>query len=87
MTNILVTGGCGYIGSHTVLALLEKGYFVYIIDSFLNSNKKVLDKLEIIIRLKDKKLAQNLKFFKGDNLLELGYNGKSNWDFHFMRRF
>lgn len=28
-----------------------------------------------------------LKFFKGDNLLELGYNGKSNWDFHFMRRF
>jgi hypothetical protein len=28
-----------------------------------------------------------LKFFKGDNLLELGYNGKTNWGFHFMHRF
>jgi hypothetical protein len=28
-----------------------------------------------------------LKFFKGDNLLEVGYNGKTNWDFHFMHRF
>ena len=34
MKNIIVTGGCGFIGSHTCLNLLEKGFNVYIIDSF-----------------------------------------------------
>tara|TARA_Y100001978_G_scaffold203213_1_gene227506 strand:- start:2263 stop:3321 length:1059 start_codon:yes stop_codon:yes gene_type:complete len=66
MTNILVTGGCGYIGSHTVLALLEKGHYVFIIDSLLNSNVKVLKKLKYILLKKDKRLLKNLKFFKGD---------------------
>lgn len=40
---ILVTGGCGYIGSHTVVELLEKDYEVVIIDNFSNSERKVLD--------------------------------------------
>ena len=66
MTNILVTGGCGYIGSHTVLALLEKGNYVYIIDSLINSNLNVLNKLKGIILKKDPRLVENLKFFKGD---------------------
>jgi len=35
--NILVTGGAGYIGSHTVLELLNAGYGVFVIDSFINS--------------------------------------------------
>ena len=42
---ILVTGGAGYIGSHTVLALLEAGYDVLIADSFVNSKPQVLDRL------------------------------------------
>ncbi len=66
MTSILVTGGCGYIGSHTVLSLLEKGYYVYIIDSLINSNIKVLNKLKEILLKKDQRLVGNLKFFKGD---------------------
>lgn len=42
---ILVTGGAGYIGSHTVLALMEDGYNVYVIDNFSNSDEKVLEEL------------------------------------------
>ena len=42
---ILVTGGAGYIGSHTVLSLLEAGYDVLIADSFVNSKPQVLDRL------------------------------------------
>ncbi|HDS8267542.1 TPA: GDP-mannose 4,6-dehydratase, partial [Escherichia coli] len=36
--NILVTGGAGYIGSHTSLCLLNKGYNVVIIDNLSNSS-------------------------------------------------
>ena len=38
MKNILITGGAGYIGSHTCLTLLEKGYKVTSIDSNVNSS-------------------------------------------------
>lgn len=43
--NILVTGGLGYIGSHTVVALQEAGYSVVIIDDLSNSEKFVLDRI------------------------------------------
>ncbi len=66
MNNVLVTGGCGYIGSHTVLLLLEKGYFVYILDSHYTSRPAVINKLNKIILEKDKTLVNNLKYFKGD---------------------
>ena len=47
MTNtILVTGGTGYIGSHTTLALQEAGYHVVIVDNLSNSDASVLDALE-----------------------------------------
>ncbi len=45
---ILVTGGTGYIGSHTTVELLEAGYDVVIIDNLSNSNRNVLDGIEAI---------------------------------------
>ncbi|MEL6608017.1 MAG: UDP-glucose 4-epimerase GalE [Pseudomonadota bacterium] len=42
---ILLTGGAGYIGSHTYVALIEAGYDVVIIDNFDNSSRSVLDRL------------------------------------------
>jgi UDP-glucose 4-epimerase len=43
---VLVSGGAGYIGSHTVLALIEAGHDVVIVDSFANSKPSVLGRLE-----------------------------------------
>jgi UDP-glucose 4-epimerase len=45
---ILVTGGAGYIGSHTCVALLDDGYDVVVIDSLVNSNRKSLERVEQI---------------------------------------
>ena len=45
---ILVTGGTGYIGSHTVVELQQAGYKVVIIDNLSNSNRDVLDGIERI---------------------------------------
>lgn len=47
---ILVTGGAGYIGSHTVVALIEKGFTPVIIDDFRNSNKDVIQRLQTITK-------------------------------------
>lgn len=46
--SILVTGGTGYIGSHTCVVLLEAGYDVIIADNLYNSKLDVLDKIETI---------------------------------------
>lgn len=48
MSKILVTGGTGYIGSHTVVELLESGEDVVIVDNFSNSSPDVLDKIKTI---------------------------------------
>jgi UDP-glucose 4-epimerase len=56
---ILVTGGLGYIGSHTVVKLIENGYDVLIMDNLVNSNIQVLDSIEEITGIKP-------NFFKGD---------------------
>lgn len=45
---ILVTGGTGYIGSHTVIELQKKGYDVIIVDALFNSKKESLDAIERI---------------------------------------
>jgi UDP-glucose 4-epimerase len=45
---ILVTGGTGYIGSHTVVELQESGFDVIIVDNLSNSSIEVLDKIEMI---------------------------------------
>ena len=46
--SILVTGGTGYIGSHTVIELIDNGYDVVIVDNLCNSKINVLDRIEII---------------------------------------
>ena len=47
MGKILVTGGAGFIGSHTCLLLLQKGYELVIIDSLINSSYSSIKKIEI----------------------------------------
>ena len=47
--NILVTGGAGYIGSHTVVELIENGYNPIIVDDFRNAHKSSVDGIEKIV--------------------------------------
>ena len=49
MARILVTGGTGYIGSHTVVELMQQGYDVVIVDNLSNSNEGVLDGITAIV--------------------------------------
>ena len=56
---VLVTGGAGYIGSHTCLELLRSGHEVYVIDSFYNGNKEALTRVQ---RLSNR----SLEFSYGD---------------------
>ena len=43
--SILVTGGAGYIGSHTCVELLNAGYDIVVLDNFSNSKKAVLERI------------------------------------------
>ena len=56
---ILVTGGCGYIGSHTVVELLDENYEVVIVDNLCNSKKDVVDKIKTIT-------GKDVKFYEED---------------------
>ncbi|CDZ23583.1 UDP-glucose 4-epimerase [[Clostridium] cellulosi] len=57
--NILVTGGAGYIGSHTCVELLESGHQVVVIDNLSNSDEEALVRVQKIT-------GKTLKFYKGD---------------------
>ena len=46
--NVLVTGGAGYIGSHTCVELLEQGMGVVVIDNLVNSSAKAVERVEQI---------------------------------------
>ncbi len=59
--SILVTGGAGYIGSHTCVELLEKGEEIVIVDNFSNSKPEVLDKIKDIT-------GKKFKFYEVDLL-------------------
>lgn len=56
---ILVTGGAGYIGSHTLVELIKKGYETVVIDNLYNSSEKSLERVEAITGVKP-------KFYFGD---------------------
>jgi len=53
---VLCTGGAGFIGSHTVVTLLEQGYKVAILDNFANSSAKVLERIEELTEGKKPKM-------------------------------
>lgn len=57
--NVLVTGGAGYIGSHTCLELLKSGYGVVVIDNLCNSNAKSLERVQDLA-------GKSLCFYEGD---------------------
>ena len=63
---ILVTGGVGFIGSHTCVALLEKGYQIVIIDSYVNSNKKSIERVVEILKLNKSIKNLDIKIVKAD---------------------
>ena len=58
---ILVTGGAGFIGSHTCVELLNDGYEIAVIDNFCNSKPEMLDKIREITN-------KDFKFYEADLL-------------------
>ena len=62
-TCVLVTGGAGFIGSHTVVELLQDGYQVVVVDDLSNASEKVIDRIDTIV---GEDSAQNLTFYKAD---------------------
>ena len=63
MDNILVTGGTGFIGSHTVVELLNAGYNVVVLDNLVNSSKESLERIKKIT-------GKSVKFYE-DDLLDM----------------
>ncbi len=62
-TTVLVTGGAGFIGSHTVVELLNAGYNAVIVDDLSNASEKVVDRIDTIV---GEERAKNLTFYKAD---------------------
>jgi len=66
MESILVTGGAGFIGSHTCFLLLKKGYDVFILDSFINSSKKSIRKILLTLEFENIYCHEKIHLIKGD---------------------
>lgn len=60
---ILVTGGAGYIGSHTTVELLDRGYEVVVVDNYVNSSPKCIQ-------------MSRADYRQESNLLQRGYQGR-----------
>lgn len=61
MKSVLVTGGAGYIGTHTVIQLIETGHHVIVIDNLSNSRREALDRVEALT-------GKSVTFYLGDIL-------------------
>ena len=66
MKYVLVTGGSGFIGSHTSLVLLEKKYNLVIIDSYINSSSESINRIAKIAKLSENEISSRIIVFKGD---------------------
>jgi len=66
MKSIFITGGTGFIGSHTCLSLLEDGHILFILDSFINSSEKSLEKVSLILKKKNIDTKGKIYLVKGD---------------------
>ena len=94
---VLVTGGLGYIGSHTSVLLLEKGYDVVIVDDLSNSNEKVLknifkitnktpafEKIDLKERESVSKLFKNYNF---DGIIHFAAHKSVNESIHYPKKY
>ena len=66
MKTILVTGGLGFIGSHTCIELIEREYNVYIIDSLINSHIDIINRIKSVVKINDQNKLSQINYFKGD---------------------
>ena len=66
MNSTLITGGTGFIGSHTCVKLLESGRKIIILDSLANSSKLIIERLVKICNLSSKNLSKRVTFIQGD---------------------
>ena len=66
MKSILITGGAGFIGSHTCLYLIEKGYVIFILDSFINSSQKSIEKISFFLNENDFDSKEKIYLINGD---------------------
>ena len=78
---ILVTGGAGYIGSHTLVELLEKGYETVVIDNFSNSSPKSIERVEQITGKKVALYEGDVR--DGEVLEKIFTEHKIDWVIHF----
>ena len=81
MKTILVTGGAGYIGSHTVVELLQRDYQVIVVDNLVNSSEESLRRIKLIT-------GKDVKFYKldirdKDGLLKIFKENKIDAVIHF----
>ncbi len=66
MDTVLITGGCGYIGSHTCVSLIENKYNILIIDSHINSFENSFDNIKKVVENKGFKYNEQIQYIKGD---------------------